>query len=232
MNHLLLSKCVWCISFLGDSELQWSRNHHMGWEKYQSLASFMWRYFTYHHILSLAACCNFVGNGRGTPLHKLHIGGTHQWSAGQTNTVMRLPMLHCHMSLEDGDSAKWWGHGNNPNNSFSVYVLIKTTAIVALVHRLLLRDGKKTPRCSKQQKHETGGWQEYHCSQQRPKEFGDTLEFGLATATWKTCPERCDEHRGIFFWVGGDKKEDILSTQKGNIHCEIGPNNLKGQVQL
>lgn len=134
MNHLLLSKCVWCISFLGDSELQWSRNHHMGWEKYQSLASFMWRYFTYHHILSLAACCNFVSNGRGTPLHKLHIGGTHQWSAGQTNTVMRLPMLHCHMSLEDGDSAKWWGHGNNPNNSFSVYVLIKTTAIVAFVH--------------------------------------------------------------------------------------------------
>ena len=34
------------------------------------------------------------------------------------------------------------------------------------------------------------------------------------------------------YMVGGDKKEDILSTQKRNIHCQKGPNNLKGQVQL
>ena len=33
---------------------------------------------SHHHILSLAACCSFVGNGRGAPLHKLHIGRSHQ----------------------------------------------------------------------------------------------------------------------------------------------------------
>ena len=65
---------------------------------------------------------------------------------------------------------------------------------------------QKNAKTFQSKKHETGGWQEYHCSQQRPKEFGYALEFGLATATWKTCPERCDEYRGNLHGVWRQKR--------------------------